>query len=91
MEDLNNFLDLPSPTNSLHYGYTEADQYIDTNSSESQSPVTSPVSFSPHRGASPNFRDAFSYAIATHALLCLNLRSGGSFSLVSSFSSYREI
>ena len=45
MEDLNHFLDLPSPTNSLPYGYAEADQLLDTNSSESQSPVTSPVSF----------------------------------------------
>ena len=59
MEDLNNFLDLPSPTNSLHYGYTEADQYIDTNSSESQSPVTSPVSFFPQGGASPHFVTPF--------------------------------
>ncbi|KAH8893126.1 hypothetical protein GQ53DRAFT_860131 [Thozetella sp. PMI_491] len=42
MEDLNTFLDLPSPSNSLQYGYGDAEQYLDTNTSESQSPINSP-------------------------------------------------
>ncbi|KAK3684877.1 hypothetical protein B0T22DRAFT_201485 [Podospora appendiculata] len=41
MEDLNNFLDLPSP-----YTYGEGDQYLDTNASESQSSVNSPYDMS---------------------------------------------
>jgi hypothetical protein len=46
MEDLNNLLDLPSPTNSHYYMYGDADQYLDSNTSESQSPVNSPYDMS---------------------------------------------
>jgi hypothetical protein len=44
MEDLNNLLDFPSPSNPQYYMYGEADQHLDSNTSESQSPVNSPVS-----------------------------------------------
>ena len=45
MEDYNNLLDLPSPTHSLHYMYGgESELYMESNTSESQSPATSPVS-----------------------------------------------
>jgi AP-1-like factor len=44
MEDLNNLLDFPSPSNSQYYMYGDADQHLDSNTSESQSPVNSPVS-----------------------------------------------
>jgi AP-1-like transcription factor len=47
MEDLNGLLDMPSPTNSSHYMYGDAEQYLDTaTTSESQSPVDSQVSCS---------------------------------------------
>ncbi|KAB5577603.1 hypothetical protein GE09DRAFT_525180 [Coniochaeta sp. 2T2.1] len=43
MEDLNNLLvDFPSPSNSQYYMYGDADQHLDSNTSESQSPVNSP-------------------------------------------------
>lgn len=44
MEDLNNLLEFPSPAHSQYYMYGDADQHLDSNKSESQSPVNSPVS-----------------------------------------------
>jgi len=46
MEDLNNLLDFPSPSNSHYYMYGDADQHLDSNTSESQSPVNSPYDMS---------------------------------------------
>lgn len=46
MEDINNLLDFPSPTNSHYYMYGDADQHLDSNTSESQSPVNSPYDMS---------------------------------------------
>ena len=43
MEDINHLLDLPSPSNSYQYVYGDAEQYLDTNTSEPQSSVNSPV------------------------------------------------
>lgn len=54
MEDLNNLLDFPSPSNSQYYMYGDADQHVDSNTSESQSPVDSPVS-SIHKIPRPPF------------------------------------
>ena len=45
MEDLNNLLvDFPSSSDSQYYMYGDADQHLDSNTSESQSPMNSPVS-----------------------------------------------
>jgi len=46
MEDLNNMLDFPSPSNSHYYMYADADQHLDSNTSESQSPANSPYDMS---------------------------------------------
>ncbi|KAJ9142242.1 hypothetical protein NKR19_g7298 [Coniochaeta hoffmannii] len=49
MEDLNNLLDFPSPTNTQYYVYGDPDQHLDSNTSESQSSANSPydVSYMP--------------------------------------------
>ncbi len=45
MDGMNTLIDLPSPTNSsFHYNmYADAEPYLDTYKSESQSPINSPV------------------------------------------------
>lgn len=48
MEEIDALLDLPSPSNSQYYMYGDAEQYVDNSTSESQSPVNSPVGPSPH-------------------------------------------
>lgn len=44
MADFNNLVDFPSPSNSQYYLYGDAEQHLDSHTSESQSPVNSPVS-----------------------------------------------
>jgi len=44
MEDFSSF-DVPSPSGSLYYVYGDADQYLESHTSESQSPNGSLVSF----------------------------------------------
>jgi hypothetical protein len=41
MDDLGNFIDFPSPANSMYYVYADSEQYL----SESQSPHNSTVSY----------------------------------------------
>ena len=44
MDEYNGF-DVPSPSNSLYYMYGDADQYLESHTSESQSPSGSLVRF----------------------------------------------
>jgi hypothetical protein len=52
MEDMNSMMEVPSPSHSLNYMYDEA--YFDTHTSQSQSPVNSPVSSSTFEPSAPS-------------------------------------
>ena len=47
MEEIDALLDLPSPSNSQYYVYGDGEAYLDNTTSESQSPVDSPVRILP--------------------------------------------
>jgi len=46
MEELNTMIDFPSPANSQYYVYGDADQHLESATSESQSPAHSPYDLS---------------------------------------------